>query len=485
MSGNIHLTVPYIEGGVPGQNILKSSDSYTRETGVVFAIESEEIILQGNPRDQQLLTDPKIPLLNPNEYRVFRNKLPEPNAFGVLEQYVSLKEKKYLWKLKGIRINRNGEQQKLAEGNPKFDKFTKSDADEETSSVLVYDPPLKQKIILGCKPCLGYYFPVLNITPKAEPVCEMDCSGCPCCRECLPEKEPGTAGADAEKPILLGRPMVVEIMDGDMADIGFGNIDVSNLVRKDLFPQIMGIRQNSPCKSIAKIEMKKENTGDRDFFIFERDQSHLKEMFFSANMQTDVGNEGYPLWSIPDGSTTSSLNDLMNRTIWLNKAEGANNCLAWDDEFYFTVLDNTRGQSIILNKKEEGTKSVSLVTRHVQIYQIEAIVELVEVTLEAELLQYIYRINRNLMNKWGYGIDRATHALSPHYPPFNNLDLKTKEPDEEEVPFRAIDINFNGSTNHQMHNMENLHKTLIGQHYIRDFGPPQIKKGFAGGKRKK
>lgn len=473
MAGNIHLTVPFIEGGVPGSNILKSSDSYTRDTGVIFAIESEEIILQGSPRAKSDDTEPKMPILNPNEYRVFRNKLPEPNAFGILEQYVSLKEKKYLWKLRGVRINRNGPQLKLPEYNLQFDKFGSNAA---KVSQLLYDPPLNQKIILGCKPCLGYHFPVLNIPDNEVHVCEMDCANCPCCCEDDPPVK-----AAAEPPVMLGKPIITEIMDGDMSDIGFGTIDMRNKVRADLFPTIMFLRSDSPCKEIAKIEMKKEMTGDRDFFIFERSQSHTKEIFPSNSTAANV--VGPAIFGIPDGSVVSSLNDLMNRTIWLNKAEGANNCLAWDDEFYITVLDNTRGGSVILNKtKPDDFTTGTLVTRAVQIYQIECIVELVEVSLEAELLQYMYRINRNLMNKWGYGIDRATHPQSQNYP-FNNLDIKTEDPGDDSIPFKTIDINFNGSTNHKIHSTENIQKTLIGQHYIRDFGYPKIK--ALGGKRKK
>lgn len=448
MAGIVPLSVPYVEGGLPPQNIWKTSDSYTTPTDMYFTIRSQKIISQGHP----YWGNDTMPLNSPNQWRVMCLDLPDPNSFNIAQEGIALKSKKYLWQLKGFRINMDGEIGNSVETNVHFDpEYDTSDPPvAKNFTNLSYTPPLQQTICVGCRPAYGVYF-----TPR-----DFD------------------NGNEADFI-----PEVKEIHDGDLIPVGFGNVNINPLLEsgkkqylngKDYYPAIMALNPQNIPKVLAEIDMAMEDTGDRDFIIVKREQ-----VFSQSIVQSKRPNQDRPPdaedwlykanWSIPSGSVISSLNDIYNKTYWVNRGEHQNNCLAWDDKFYFTFCDNYRARSFVLpvwNQAGDVDKGPKLALRYIRQFQVEAIVRLVEVTLEAELIQYLYRINRQLVEKWGYG-------WSSFKNPSNSTFFQNHVKNEEEEYSREPEVNclYFDMTGHVSSDMGS---TKIGRHFKSIMSPEEI-----------
>lgn len=433
MSGTPSLTIPFAEGGLPPQNIWKTSDQYTTGTDLYFTIKSERIVLQGHP----YFGSSDVPFVSPQQWRVFKLQMPEPNNFNISQQGTALSDVKYIWQLKGFKINREGPIRAGCELNKNFDPKTVPQTDPDK---LVYDVPATQHIVVGCRPCLGVHYVPHGFTNDATPY---------------------LTAVDSE------------IQDGELSPSGFGPLDIDPMVTWTgtpklpvdcFFPVTMLNNPKNPCKSISDINMDEEETGDRNFIHIHREQSYSKEFIISNQKDREEPTrykEAFSAtWNIPSGSVLSSLNDIFNKRYWINRGEHQNNCLAWNDEFFFTVLDNTRGWNFVF--PTTGTSDVlpKMAIRHMEVFQIEAVVRLVKVKLEAQLIQYLYRMNKDLLNKWGYGWTRNNLPTSHYQSGFQMGPMIEEEsPEEEEEVFRALAIDFTG----RVHN--DLGKTDVGRHY--------------------
>lgn len=451
MAGIFPLSVPYAEGGLPPAKILKTSDEYTKPTDWYFTIKSQKVALQGHPffavKDSTTSTV-KVPWVSPQQYRVMELHLPCPNNFSISQNFSALQDEKFIWQLKGFRINREGVLRAGVESNKKFDLAAvvlESESVElfnevnETSKKLVFDPPAAQHIVVGCKPTLGVHYDFTQIEASQTP---------------------------------LLKPVQTEIRDGDLSPMGFGNININTLKaqneeededlnqtkRENFFPSTMVYNPEIPCKMISDIDMTMEETGDRNFIHIHREQSYSKEYMESGKTDYEQGGKDIfsTYWNLPSGSVISSLNDIFNKNYWLNKGEHQNNCLAWDDIFFFTVMDNTRGGSIVFPVQDK------ICIRHIEIYQLEVVVRLVKVKLEAELIQYLYRINRNLLTKWGYGwnVFQGTQGSGSSFSIGPIEEKPLEEENEEELVISAnIKVDFNGEVH------SDLRKTLLGTEF--------------------
>lgn len=433
MAGTPFLSIPFAEGGLPPQSIWKTSDQYTTPTELYFTIKSERIVLQGHPYFQS--TD--VPFVSPQQWRVFKLQLPEPNNFNISQQGAALTDVKYIWQLKGFKINREGPIRAGCELNKNFDPKTIPLTDPDK---LVYDVPAQQHIVVGCQPCKGIHYEPHGFTNQAV-------------------------------PYLTSHD--TEIEDGDLSPSGFGNLDINpfltasqvpKLCTENFFPITMLSNPGNPCKAISDINMDEEETGDRNFIHIHREQSYSREFIISNQKDREeppqFASSFSATWNIPSGSVLSSLNDIFGKRYWINRGEHQNNCLAWNDEFYFTVLDNTRGWNFVFPTAGSSDVLPKIAVRHVEVFQIEAVVRLVKVQLEAELIQYLYRMNKDLLNKWGYGWTRRGLPASEYHSGYQmGPNVQPEEDDEEAPEFKALSIDFTGRVH------SDLGKTDIGRHY--------------------
>lgn len=445
MAGLPPLSISYVEGGLPPQHLWKTSDEYTKATDMYFTIRSQKIVLQGQPYCP--IDASGTPFVSPNQWRVLCCALPDPNNFSISQQGAALSDRKYIWQLKGFRINREGELGSSIEQNAKFDPEwnDSTPAQPQNARNLTYTPPLQQTICVGCRPALGSTWVPQNFS------------------------------SDDENKDFVER--ITEINDGDLIQVGFGNVDIQPMIdaAKELrifperyYPAIMVLNPDKKTKNLSDIAMQMEDTGDRDFIIIRREQCFSQQIVTSrtgdfehgAGSNADIFD---PNWSIPSGSVISSLNDIFNKTYWMNRAEHQNNCLAWDEKFYFTFCDNFRGRAKVFPISDLSEKKIpKLAMRYTYVFQVEAIVRLVEVKLEAELIQYLYRINRNLLNKWGYG---WTSYPAPGVAGTNGNGTfrlgapKHEEIEEEKEEITCLYVDMSGAVSSDMGS------TQVGRHF--------------------
>ncbi|QXT57756.1 L1 [Rhinella marina papillomavirus 1] len=384
MAGIPSLGIQLVEGGIPPQKLLKTSDAYTTSTDFWFTVQSKIVTLQGNPFEEFKQDDKTVPFVSPLQFRVVKLNLPDPNSMSIQGMSQSLNSRRFFWQLKGFSIHR---QQPRAHPYTSRVKWDSGTAVEDFN--LVFDPPTRQFIIIGAKPALGTYF-------------EWD---------------------NAKAGVLIKK--VSEIEDGDLVDVGFGTLKVPDQY-KSQFPNIMSKAQT---KDIALLDMLEEETGDRLFTFLDREQSFAKT-FEATKLQSGETKEEYECaWTIPSGGLVSSLNDIFNKSFWINKSGHENNCVAWDNSFFFTFCDTTRGQIYSL-PNSDGTGALM---RFVSEFQIEAVVRLVSVTLESQFLQYINRINKGLLSKWGFGFSDDSKMPQRSYILEPKMDTSEEEEEQEVI----------------------------------------------------
>lgn len=400
----------YLPPQKPVAKVL-STDDYVISTDLYFHANTERLLTVGHPYFDVLSQgrDPSIqvPKVSANQYRVLRLQLPDPNQFALIDKNIYNPERERLvWKLYGIQIDRGGPLGVGTTGHPLFNKL----GDTENPSVynglvtdskenrmnVSFDPKQNQLFIVGCQPAIGQHWEKADPCPEANP----DRGSCP--------------------PLKLVHTV---IEDGDMSDIGLGNMNFSTLCDDRSAAPLEII--NSICKWPDFAQMTKDIYGDKVFFYGKREQLYARHFFCrdgvvgdsipmedhhfyltpsTGPQQTNIGSSIY--FAIPSGSLVSSESNIFNRPYWVHRAQGANNGIAWGNELFITILDNTRNTNFTISvAKEEQVESYdkskfNQFLRHTEELEVELICQLCKVPLEADILAHINAMNPRILESW-------------------------------------------------------------------------------------
>ena len=269
--------------------------------------------------------------------------------------------------------------------------------------------------IIGCTPCLGEHWDV-------APVCDSEANN-----------------QQGKCPPLELRNTVIE--DGDMIDIGFGNINNKSLSinRSDVSLDIV----EETCKYPDFLTMANDVYGDSCFFYARREQLYARHYFTrggnvgdaipddavnqnhnfylpakTGQSQKPLGNSIY--YPTVSGSLVTSDAQLFNRPFWLQRAQGHNNGILWGNQMFITVADNTRNTNFSISVSTDGntpqeydSSNIREFLRHVEEYQISVILQLCKVSLEPDILAQINAMNSGILEDWQLGFipvpDNSVH----------------------------------------------------------------------------
>lgn len=408
---------------------VQSTDDYVERTNIFYHAMSDRLLTVGHPyfdvrsQDGNTINVPKV---SGNQYRAFRVSLPDPNKFALADMSVYNPDtERLVWACRGLEIGRGQPLGVGTSGHPLFNKVkdTENSNNYQTSSTddrqnTSFDPKQVQMFIIGCVPCLGEYW------DKAE-VCEGE-----------KDNQQGLC------PPLELKNSVIE--DGDMFDIGFGNINHKALSynKSDVSLDIV----NEVCKYPDFLTMANDVYGDACFFFARREQCYARHYFVrggnvgdaipdglvnqdhkyylpapsSDNSRNPIANSTY--FPTVSGSLVTSDAQLFNRPFWLQRAQGHNNGILWGNQIFITVADNTRNTNFSISVNTEGapaqnynSQNVREYLRHVEEYQLSMILQLCKVPLKAEVLTQINAMNSGILEDWQLGFvptpDNSVHDI--------------------------------------------------------------------------
>lgn len=407
---------------------VQSTDDYVERTSVFYHAMSDRLLTVGHPFYDVRSSDGlkiEVPKVSGNQYRAFRVRLPDPNKFALADMSVYNPEKERLvWACAGLEIGRGQPLGVGTSGHPLFNKLrdTENNSNYQAGSRddrqnTSFDPKQVQMFVVGCVPCMGEHW-------DKAPVCASE--------------ENNQTGLC---PPLELKNTVIE--DGDMFDIGFGNINNKELSinKSDVSLDIV----NEICKYPDFLTMSNDVYGDACFFFARREQCYARHYFVrggnvgdaipdgtvnqdhkyylpakSDQQQYILGNSTY--FPTVSGSLVTSDAQLFNRPFWLRRAQGHNNGILWGNQIFITVADNTRNTNFSISVSTENgpvteynAQQIREFLRHVEEYQLSFILQLCKVSLKAEVLTQINAMNSGILEDWQLGFvptpDNSVHDL--------------------------------------------------------------------------
>ena len=449
-SGNIYLP--------PTKPVAKvlNTDEYVTPTSIYFTAASERLLTVGNPYfPVKNGEDVLVPKVSGNQYRVFKLVLPNPNQFALIDQKLfNPARERLVWKLRGVEINRGGPLGVGSTGHPFFNKGT------DTENMAIYqqktgkdnrmnisvDPKLTQLFIIGCLPAQGQHWDKAKFCPNHR-----DQNGeCP--------------------PIEL---VTSVIQDGDMMDIGFGNMN-----NKVLLEDRAGVPLdiiNETTKWPDFIKMSQDIYGDRMFFFGRKEQVFARHLLNRAGIvgdsipmennqyylnpdpntvaQKDISSSIYV--TTPSGSLNSSDGQLFNKPFWLQQAQGSNNGIAWNNYLFITIGDNTRNTNLNISVYKEGAgypadsytynaDDFRVYTRHTEEYEISIVMQLCKVALDPDILAHLNVMDPSILENWKLAfVPPPPTGIEDEYRFIESMATRCPLPEDKEEdkdPFK--DMNF-------------------------------------------
>lgn len=408
----------YLPPAKPVAKVL-NTDDYVVGTDLFFYASSERLLTVGhpyfeipNPAEAGKIAVPKV---SGSQYRVFRCKLPDPNKFALIDRTVYNSERERLvWKLRGLQLGRGGPLGVGTSGHPLFNKVLDTEnpstypvkqTDEQRMNVSM-DPKQVQMLIVGCEPAWGEHWDVAK--PCSD---EYNNGDCP--------------------PIQL---LNTVIQDGDMCDIGFGAANFRAL-QQDKSSVPLDI-VDSVCKWPDFIKMEQEVYGDKLFFYTRKEQAYARHYFARAGLNGDALPDGtnnqdlyyfspatsgqlpqsdlgsYTYFPTVSGSLVSSEGQLFNRPYWIQKAQGPNNAVCWNNNLFLTVVDNTRNVNFNIsvyksaatvptpNQYTYKASDFKQYSRHVEEYDVELVFQLCKVPLDPDVLAHLNAMDSSILDNW-------------------------------------------------------------------------------------
>lgn len=437
---------------IPPQTFTKvpSTDEYVTRTNMFYHAGTDRLLTVGHPFFKIINgTKVNVPKVSPNQYRVFRVRFPDPNKFAFPDKtFFDPDTERLVWACRGIEISRGQPLGVPITGHPLLNRAEdvenggtykgSSYADEKDHRQnIAMDPKQTQMFIIGCTPATGEFW------TKAETCVE----------------QPHEAG---DGPAIELKHTIIE--DGAMCDIGFGAMDFSALQvsRTEVPLDII----NSICIYPDYIRMSKEKYGDSMFFYARREQLYGRHFFsrdgkvgkekvpdayirkaVDGQAQATLGNSTY--YVTPSGSLVSSDSQLLNRPYWIQRAQGKNNGIAWNNQLFVTVMDNTRGTVMTITSaaanpgpnEDANYKNTDfdVFMRHVEEYELEFIMQLCKVKLTTENVAFINQMDPNIIEGWELALTAPqASGLEDTYRYLESLATKCPPkptPDENKDPW--------------------------------------------------
>lgn len=396
----------YLPPTRPTARVLRT-DEFVKSTSIFFHAQTDRLLLVGHPYydiyngNGDAIVIPKV---SPSQYRVMRLLLPDPNQFAAIDSSVYNPEKERLvWKLHGIEVDRGSPLGIGATGHPFFNKYVDTENpsqyppqlenDKDYRVDMSFDPKQIQMFLVGCSPPVGKYW-------DAEQCSEQAKGSCP--------------------PISLRHSV---IQDGDMCDIGFGNIN---------FAALQHDKSSAPLELVNTVakwpdfeRMTKDVYGDMLFFYGKKEQLYARHFFAPAGTAGDALPENnshylqpngereyvgpYNYQVTPSGSLCSTESQIFSRPYWLQRSQGANNGILWGNNIFLTVVDNTRATNFVITQYTEDTmdnqyrykqQHFKSYLRHAEEFEVEVILELCVVPLEPDIIAHLNVMNPRILEDW-------------------------------------------------------------------------------------
>lgn len=390
---------------------VQQTDEYVIPTKVFFHASTERLLQVGHPYYSIVGKGNKrnieVPKVSPNQYRVFRLKLPDPNQFALIDQHLyDPNEERLVWQLRGVEVDRGGPLGIGATGHPLLNKLSDTEnplarigAESEDERVnMSFEPKQTQILMVGCQPPVGQHWDVATPCKPLQP------GECP--------------------PIEL-RHTTIE--DGDMCDIGFGPVNFKTFSQDRATASLDVI--DTTCKWPDFLQMSKSIYGDTLFFFAKKEQlyarhfaarsgqigdpvpSETTSFYIPPNNTNNVKVTSHIYMATPSGSLTSSDGQIFGRPYWLQRAQGTNNGICWNNDLFVTVMDNTRATNFTLSVFTQVATNLNSAykyksqdfkqyTRHTEEYELEFVFQLCKVPLTADVLANIHVMNPSVLENW-------------------------------------------------------------------------------------
>lgn len=465
-----------------------NTDEFVKPTNIYFHAQTERLLLVGHPLFD--VTDPAepskitVPKVSGNQYRVLRLQLPDPNKMAFVDKGIYNPDHERLaWRLAGIEIDRGGPLGVGATGHPLFNKFTdtenpsaypgKRDNGKDYRVDMSFDPKQVQMIIIGCEPATGVHW---------------DSKAC---------NPPRTEGACP--PLELVHSV---IQDGEMCDIGFGAMNYAKLQQDRSSAPLDLVAETAKWPDISM--MSKDIYGNSLFFCGTREQLYGRHFYVPAAAVGDALPDAehyippdrdnnvehdevasYVYGVTPSGSLNTSDAQLFNKPYWLQRAQGNNNGVIWNNNLFITLVDNTRNNNFIITVYKNGDSLPEHYTykqedfkaylRHAEEYEVEIIVQLVKIPLSPDTLAHLQVMNPRILKEWQLGFVppppagledeyRYMRSLATFCTPSNNANNTAEENDDpyKDMVFWNIDLSEKFSTE--------LTQSGLGRRFLFQYG---------------
>ncbi|UBK24598.1 L1 [Eptesicus regulus papillomavirus] len=474
---------------LPPQPITRilNTEEYVQRTDIFYHAGSERLLTVGHPfYDVMNGADVAIPKVSGNQFRVFRVRFPDPNNFAFGDTSIFNPEtERLVWAVRGLEINRGQPLGIALSGHAYFNKLADAEnafnyensqgtANQNERENVAFDVKQVQLFMVGCKPQTGEYW------DKA-----------PTCAEQVVNK--------GDCPPIELETKVIE--DGDMVDIGFGNLNFKTL-QENKADAPLDILNNTVVYPDF-IKMAEEPFGDSLFFYARREQMYARHFYVRDGLNAEgvpagfyypaeesaqgrpIGSDSYGF--TPSGSLVSSEAQLFNRPYWLQRAQGQNNGVMWMNELFVSVVDNTRGTIFSINQTTEqltnwDPSKIKEYLRHVEEFQLSFIIQLCKVKLTPENLAFIHTMNPDIIESWHLAVNPPPGvAIEDHYRYLSSLATKcpdSVQPTERPDPYKDLrfwDIDLRERMTEQ------LDQTPLGRKFLFQTGlrPRNIGKSVA------
>ncbi|ABZ89642.1 major capsid protein [Bandicoot papillomatosis carcinomatosis virus type 2] len=436
----------YLPPSAPVARIL-NTEEYIQRTNLFYHANTERLLTVGHPyyeiKDNLDPSKIGVPKVSANQYRVFRIKLPDPNRFALGDKSLYDPEKERLvWGVRGLEIERGQPLNVGSSGNVLYNKFKDTEnpnnyakEGEDERQNVSHDPKQMQMLLVGCKPATGEHWDAAKTCAERPP----NKGDCP--------------------PLELVNSI---IEDGDMIDIGYGNLNFKTLCgnKSDVPLDI----NTTTTKYPDFLKMTSDQYGDSLFFYTKRESTYARhfwtrggtpgdpipeELFVNpSDNQKILGSSTY--FTVPSGSLVSSESQLFNRPYWLQKATGQNNGICWNNDLFITVVDNTRNCNFtisVFNKADSSqgqtykSSNYNMFLRHVEEFELNFIFEICKVPLKADVLAHINAMDPRILEDWSLGfVPSNNFPLEDKYRFINSLATRCPDketPKEKEDPYRS------------------------------------------------
>lgn len=260
------------------------------------------------------------------------------------------------------------------------------------------------------------------------------------------------------------------IEDGNLHEFGFGNINPQTVHQDSTVLPVEMVFHNGPTMCVDKMSMSNDMIGNKMFCALERygsAQRHIRSnQWFHGNEDPTAASTTTPktswgslcqwippLFPAPSAGFVSNTGDIFNKNIWLNKCEGPNQGMLWDNKCYVTFVDNTRGFTYIHTKRTASAgdntttefgyspEKTKFAVRHIKEFKVTVIVRLCYIKLEAELINWMLQMNAGWLKNLGFKFHYPAESTAVKF-----RDLSENEPvnpltgeAEEEESYIRID----------------------------------------------